>query len=136
QYESVIVLETPEIKYDQWRKKKEGYTYCSSRKTTRAIRAFSGRKVVVLTPANLLAEYHRKQNPGLMAMTYHKYFHLEATPIDEWDPAFLGKKALAEILIFDEAYMISKKVLQRLLSYAESRGCQNIICGDPGQLTP
>ncbi|CAI2186854.1 4059_t:CDS:2 [Funneliformis geosporum] len=73
-----------------------------SRKTIRAIRAFPGRKVVVLTP----------------------------------DPACLGKKALAEILIFDEACMIPKKVLQRLLSYAESRGCQNIMCGDPGQLTP
>ncbi|GBC45084.2 hypothetical protein GLOIN_2v1477001 [Rhizophagus irregularis DAOM 181602=DAOM 197198] len=107
-----------------------------SEKTTRAIRAFPGRKVVVLTPANLLAEYHRKQNPGLTAMTYHKYFHLGATPIDEWDPACLGKKALAEILIFDEACMIPKKVLQRLLSYAESRGCQSIMCGDPGQLTP
>ncbi|GBC01899.1 hypothetical protein RclHR1_43790001, partial [Rhizophagus clarus] len=136
QYESAIVLETPEIKYGQWRKKKEGYTYHKeasswainykgtleippsdapplsidsklitlqkvylvgqgdSGKTTRAIRAFPGRKVVVLTPANLLAEYHRKQNSGLTAMTYHKYFHLGATPIDEWDPACLGKKAL------------------------------------------
>ena len=55
-----------------------------SGKTTRAIRAFPGRKLVVLTPANLLAEYHRKQNSGLVAMTYHKYFHLGATPIDEW----------------------------------------------------
>ncbi|CAG8608058.1 5380_t:CDS:2, partial [Diversispora eburnea] len=107
-----------------------------SGKTTRAIRAFSNRKIVVLTPANLLAEYHRKQNPGLTAMTYHKYFHLGATPIDEWDPACLEKKTLAEILIFDEACMIPRKVLQRLLSYAESRGCQIIMCGDPGQLTP
>ncbi|GES73989.1 AAA family ATPase [Rhizophagus clarus] len=178
QYELAIILETPEIKYGQWRKKKEGYTYRKevsfwainykgtleippsdapplsidsklitlqkgylvgqggSGKTTQAICAFPGRKVVVLTPANLLAEYHRKQNPGLTAMTYHKYFHLGATPIDEWDPACLGKKALAEILIVDEACMIPKKVLQRLLSYAESRGCQSIMCEDPGQLTP
>ena len=27
QYELAIVWEIPEIKYDQWRKKKEGYTY-------------------------------------------------------------------------------------------------------------
>ncbi|CAI2182236.1 5108_t:CDS:2 [Funneliformis geosporum] len=67
-----------------------------SGKTTRAIRAFPGRK-----------------NPGLVAMTYYKYFYLEATPIDEWDPACLRKKTLTEILIFDE----------------------NIMCGDPGQLT-
>ncbi|CAI2190127.1 17423_t:CDS:2, partial [Funneliformis geosporum] len=107
-----------------------------SGKTTRAIRVFPSRKVIVLTLANLLVKYYRKQNPGLTAMKYHKYFHLKATPIDEWDPACLGKKALAEILIFDEACMIPKKVLQRLLSYAESRGCQNIMCGDPGQLTP
>ncbi|CAG8661870.1 7435_t:CDS:2, partial [Diversispora eburnea] len=150
QYESVIVLDTPEIKYGQWHKKKPGYIYRKeasswtinhkidqggSGKTTRAICAFPNRKVVVLTPANLLAEYHRKQNPGLTAMTYHKYFHLGATAIDEWDPACLGKKTLAEILIFDEACMIPRKVLQRLLSYAESRGCQIIMCGDPGQLT-
>ena len=32
--------------------------------------------------------------------------------------------------------MIPKKVLQKLLLYAESRGCQSIMCGDPGQLTP
>ncbi|CAG8662543.1 2395_t:CDS:2, partial [Ambispora leptoticha] len=32
---------------------------------------------------NLLAKYHRKQNPGLIAMTYHKYFHLGTTAIDE-----------------------------------------------------
>jgi len=32
--------------------------------------------------------------------------------------------------------MIPRKVLQRLLPYAESRGCQIIMCGDPGQLTP
>ncbi|CAI2170116.1 4007_t:CDS:2 [Funneliformis geosporum] len=79
-----------------------------SGKTIRAIRAFPGQKVVVLTPANLLAEYYRKQNPGLTAMTYHKYFHLEAIPINEWNPACLKK----------------------------NRGCQNIMCGDPGQLTP
>ncbi|RHZ44032.1 hypothetical protein Glove_772g16 [Diversispora epigaea] len=118
QYKSVIVLDTPEIKYGQWRKKKSGYIYCreasswsinykgslefppsevpplstdpklitlrkpylvgqgGSGKTTRAIRAFPNRKIVILTPANLLAEYHRKQNLGLIAMTYHKYFHL------------------------------------------------------------
>ncbi|CAI2197680.1 6916_t:CDS:1, partial [Funneliformis geosporum] len=58
-----------------------------------------------------------------------------ATPIDKWNPACLGKKALAEILIFNETCIISKKVLQRLLSYAKSRECQNIMCSDPGQLT-
>lgn len=67
-----------------------------------------------------------------MAMTYHKYFHLGATPIDEWNPTCLGKKALAEILIFDEICMIPKKLLQRLLSYAKSRRYQNIMCRDPG----
>ncbi|CAI2197085.1 14841_t:CDS:2, partial [Funneliformis geosporum] len=80
-----------------------------SGKIIQAICAFPGQKVVVLIPENLLAEYYRKQNPGLTAMIYHKYFHLEATPIDEWDPACLGKKVLAEILIFDEACMIPKK---------------------------
>ncbi|RHZ88627.1 hypothetical protein Glove_21g16 [Diversispora epigaea] len=162
QYESVIVLDTPEIKYGQWRKKKPGYIYCKeasswtinhkgslefpsseapplstdsklitlrkpylvgqggSGKTTRAIRAFPNRKIVVLTPTNLLAEYYRKQNPGLTAMTYHKYFHLEAIAIDEWDLAYLKKKTLAEIPIFDEACIIPRKVLQRLLSYVKS----------------
>ena len=32
--------------------------------------------------------------------------------------------------------MILKKMLQRLLSYAKSCGCQNIMCRDPGQLIP
>ncbi|CAG8463930.1 2912_t:CDS:2 [Acaulospora morrowiae] len=132
--ESIIVIDTPMIKYSQWRKKKP-VGQGGSGKTIRAIHVFSNRKIVVLTPANLLAEYHRKQNPGLTAMTYHKYFHLGATAINEWDPVCLGKKTLAEILIFDEACMIPKKVLQRLLSYAESQGCQIIMCGDPGQLT-
>ena len=91
---------------------------------------------MILTSANLLAEYHRKQNPGLIAMTYHKYFHLGATAIDEWDSACLRKKTLAKILIFDEACMIPRKVLQKLLSYAKSRGCQIIMCGDSGQLIP
>ncbi|CAI2198541.1 17957_t:CDS:2, partial [Funneliformis geosporum] len=99
QYESIIVLETPEIKYTRDPSKRrtplsidsklitlqKAYLVGQggSRKTTQAIRAFPGRKVVVLIPANLLAEYHRKQNPGLTAMIYHKYFHLMATPIDE-----------------------------------------------------
>ncbi|CAG8615852.1 9837_t:CDS:2, partial [Diversispora eburnea] len=102
QYESVIVLDTPEIKYGQWRKKKPGYIYRKEASSW-----------TINHKTNLLAEYHRKQNPGLITMTYHKYFHLGATAIDEWDPACLGKKTLAEILIFDEACMIPRKVLQR-----------------------
>ncbi|CAG8626567.1 6055_t:CDS:10, partial [Diversispora eburnea] len=132
-----------DIELEEWRKKKPGYIY--RKETSSWIINHKGSLEFPPSEAPPLStdpklitlrKLYLVDQEGLTAMIYHKYFHLGATAIDEWDPACLGKKTLAEILIFDEVCMIPRKVLQRLLSYAESRGCQIIMCGDPGQLIP
>jgi hypothetical protein len=108
-----------------------------SGKTTRAIKTFQGQRVIVLTPSNILAQYHRTNTPGLAVKTYHKFFKLSATEkLVDWNPAKLGQELMPAVIIWDEACMVPTAMLKTFLPFLESRNVQVVMCGDPGQLNP
>ena len=80
-----------------------------SGKTEWAVKTFTGRRLVVLTPENDLAGSQRDiPRLGLeshQAQTIHHYLCINPTkPIEKWDPTRLGHRLdnLAEVIVIDE----------------------------------
>ncbi|CAG8627693.1 2297_t:CDS:2, partial [Diversispora eburnea] len=113
QYESVIVLDTLKIKYGQWCKKKPGYIYRKEASSWTINHKSSldfppsetpplstDPKLITLQKSYLVGQGGSKKiTRAICAFSNRKIV----------DPACLGKKTLAEILIFDEACMILRK---------------------------
>ena len=114
-----------------------------SGKTEWAVKTFAGRRLVVLTPENDLADDHRKNSrlglKPVQAQTIHHYLCIDCTkPIGDWDPTALGHRLdnLAEVIIIDECCKVPTKTLTTILDYLGRRSCQVICAGDRGQIPP
>ena len=112
-----------------------------SGKTEWAVKTFAGRRLVVLTPENDLADDHRKNKrlglKPVQAQTIHRYLCIDCTkPIEDWVPTTLGHRLdnLAEVIIIDECCKVPTNTLTTILDYLGCRSCQVICARDRGQI--
>ena len=106
-------------------------------KTHRALRAFPGRRVVVLGKDNehLVDLRASEKNPhGYPCYTYHEYFHLGCGSPSAWTPAMMGRTR-PDVLVWDEIGCVPVVFLAAALSWLRVVSAVVVLCGDPlGQL--
>ena len=68
-------------------------------KTTTQIRIHQNRKLTILGPMNQHGVEIREKYPEINAMTYHKFFHLGAISIEDWNHVCLDDKPLGKVVI-------------------------------------
>lgn len=107
-----------------------------SGKTFAAIKAFFGRSLVVLCPTNDLAQAHRnnKEFKGIHTSTFHKFFKLGTSKIEDWSEARLGRKRLPSVIVWDEIDFTPLRIVRPMLDFLRRRGTTVVLCGDPGQI--
>lgn len=108
-------------------------------KTWRALRAFPGRKVVVLGKDNehcLDLRSETKNPDGHSVKTYHEFLHLGAGDPKAWDRAVMGRTK-PDVVIWDEIGSVPAVLLDAALAWMQSIRAIVVLCGDPlGQLHP
>ena len=103
-----------------------------SGKTTRAIRVFKGKKILVLTPTHRLAKEMKSR--GVNAQTYHSFFRWSGKK--DWTPDRMGQKYIPRLVIWDEICTVPRHILEVFVDFLSSRGVQVVCCGDQGQPPP
>ena len=105
-------------------------------KTEWPVRMFHGRKMVLFTPENSLADsLCNNQRLGLessQVQTIHHYHCTDCTKhIQDWDLTALGYRldSLAEIILFEESCNILTKILKINLAYIANRTFQIKVLG-------
>lgn len=109
-----------------------------SGKSYRALRAFPGRRVVILCHNNEYAIEVAKdteKNPyGYPTRTYHEYFHLGNKPHSEWTEQKMGRER-PDVVFWDEIGLVNVGLLERVLPWLRRMRAQVVLAGDPsGQL--
>ena len=109
-----------------------------SGKSYRALRAFPGRRVVILCHNNeyaLEVAKDAEKNPyGYPTRTYHEFFHLGNKPHTEWTEQKMGRER-PDVVFWDEVGLVNVGLLERVLPWLRRVRAQVVLAGDPsGQL--
>jgi hypothetical protein len=109
-----------------------------SGKSYRALRAFPGRRVVILCHNNEYAidvAKDAEKNPyGYPTRTYHEYLHLGNEAHTEWTEQKMGRER-PDVIFWDEIGLVNVGLLERVLPWMRKMRAQVVLAGDPsGQL--
>lgn len=102
-----------------------------------AVLATKGMSVAMLCQSNRHARRAREKY-GIPAFTFQSYFSYNYTKsgLEQWDEKALHKDKCHDVVIWDEVFMTATGYFRKFLPILERRGCQVIMTGDYGQLTP